>query len=77
MGMWNDPGFITTDVTYVIQTNVYSTDPSRLLWTGTTSTLNPNRMIDAVNEVTEVVYRQMVKDGFIKKEQRWKRSRRG
>jgi hypothetical protein len=77
MGMWNDPGFITTDVTYVIQTNVYSTDPSPLLWTGTTSTLNPNRMIDAVNEVTEVVYRQMVKDGFIKKEQRWKRSRRG
>jgi hypothetical protein len=34
-------------------------------------------MMDAVNEVTEVVYRQMVKDGFIKKEQRWKRSRRG
>jgi hypothetical protein len=74
--MWNDPGFMTTDVTYVIQTNVYSTNPSRLLWTGTTSTLNPNRMIDAVNEVTEVVYKQMVKDGFIMKEQKWKKSRR-
>jgi membrane peptidoglycan carboxypeptidase len=55
---------------------VYSTNPSRLLWTGTTSTLNPNRMIDAVNEVTEVVYKQMVKDGFIMKEQKWKKSRR-
>ncbi|MBL7965117.1 MAG: hypothetical protein JNM31_14885 [Flavobacteriales bacterium] len=77
MGMWNNPGFMTMDVTYVIQTNVYSTSPSRLLWTGTTTTVNPNRMIDAVNEVTDVVYRQMVKDGLIKKEQKWRKSRRG
>jgi hypothetical protein len=75
--MWNSPGFMTVDVTYVIQTNVYSTSPSRLLWTGTTSTLNPNRMIDAVNEVTQVVYKQMLKDGFIRQDQKWKNSRRG
>lgn len=76
--MFNDPGFMTVDVTYVIQTNAYSTEPSSLLWSGTTTTVNPNRMINAVNEVTRVVYRQMVKDGFIKKDQQWKKkSRRG
>jgi aryl carrier-like protein len=76
--MWNNPGFMTVDVTYVIQTNVYKTEPSQLLWSGTTTTVNPNRLVNSINEVTRVVYKQMVKDGFVRKDQKWKsKGRRG
>lgn len=77
-GPMMNQGFMTVDVTYVIQTNVYSTEPSRLLWTGTTTTVNPNRLANSMHDVTRVVYKQMVKDGFIRKEQKFRnKGRRG
>jgi len=65
-GMYSTPGYYTTDKNYFIETTVYSVDPDKLLWTGTTKTVNPDKIKKAVNEIADVVSDKMRKDGFLK-----------
>lgn len=64
--MYSSPGYYTTDKNYFIETTVYSVDPDKLLWTGTTKTVNPKKIENAVNEIADVVSDKMKKDGFLK-----------
>jgi hypothetical protein len=45
---------------------VYSTTPNKLLWTGTTKSVNPSKIEKTVNEIATAVSERMKKDGFIK-----------
>jgi hypothetical protein len=65
--MYSTPGYYTTDKNYFIETSVYSINPDKLLWTGTTKTVNPSKMDKTVNDVAAVVTEQMKKDGFLMK----------
>jgi len=65
-GMYSTPGYYTTDKNYFIETTVYSVDPDKLLWTGTTKTVKPDKIKKAVNEIADVVSDKMRKDGFLK-----------
>lgn len=65
-GMYSTPGYYTTDKNYFIETTVYSVDPDKLLWTGTTKTVNPSKIEKTVNEIADVVSEKMTKDGFLK-----------
>ena len=65
-GMYGSPGYYTTDKNYFVETMVYSTNPNKLLWTGTTKTVNPSKIEKTVNEIATAVSEQMKKDGFIK-----------
>ena len=65
-GMYGSPGYYTTDKNYFVETMVYSTNPNKLLWTGTTKTVNPSKIEKTVNEIATAVSDQMKKDGFIK-----------
>jgi hypothetical protein len=65
-GMYSSPGYYTTDKNYYIETTVYSIKQDKLLWTGTTKTVNPSKVEKAVNEIADVVSDKMRKDGFIK-----------
>ena len=56
-GMYSTPGYYTTDKNYFVETTVYSVDPDKLLWTGTTKT---------VNDIATAVAEKMRKDGFLK-----------
>jgi len=64
--MYSTPGYYTTDKNYFIETTVYSVDPDKLLWTGTTKTVKPDKIKKAVNEIADVVSDKMRKDGFLK-----------
>jgi len=65
--MYSTPGYYTTDKNYTVETTVYSVNPDKLVWTGTTTTLNPSNTKKAINDIATVVTEQMKKDGFLLK----------
>lgn len=63
---YSSPGYYSEDKTYIVETNIYSLETNKLLWTGTTSSLNPgklNQMLDAIIAVDKA---ELVKQGLIK-----------
>jgi len=64
-GYYSSPGYYTTDKNYFVETTVYSVTPDKLLWTGTTKTINPSKVEKTVNEIADVVTEKMKKDGFL------------
>lgn len=65
-GMYTSAGYYTTDKNYFIETTVYSVEPDKLLWTGTTKTVNPTKIERTVTEIADVLSDKMRKDGFLK-----------
>jgi hypothetical protein len=63
-GMYSTPGYYQEDKNYFVETAVYSIVPNKLLWTGTTKTVNPSKMDKTINEIADVVGDKMRKDGF-------------
>jgi hypothetical protein len=63
-GMYSTPGYYQEDKNYFVETAVYSISPNKLLWTGTTKTVNPSKMDKTINEIADVVSEKMRADGF-------------
>jgi hypothetical protein len=66
-GYYSTPGYVSTTTTYTVETAVYSTRRNALIWTGTTSTVDPTSLSGSVDEVMQVVYDRMWRDGLIVK----------
>lgn len=64
--MYYDPGYYTTDKTYYVEVNVYSTRKEGLIWSGITSTMNPTSRSDLFGSVINAVSKRMKKEGFLK-----------
>jgi hypothetical protein len=64
-GYYGSSGYYTTDKNYYVETTVYSVNPDKLLWTGTTKTINPSKVEKMVNEIADVVTDKMKKEGFL------------
>jgi hypothetical protein len=62
---YSTPGFYSTTKTYTVETNVYSIKEDKIIWTGITATTDPGGVEKLTEEVTRVVYRKMLKEGFI------------
>ena len=63
---YSTPGYYSTDKSYFVETTVYTVNPDKLVWTGTTKTVNPSKMEKTVNEIADVVSDKMKKEGFLK-----------
>ena len=63
---YSDPGYYATDKNYFVETTVYSINPDKLIWTGTTKTVNPTQLEKTVNDIATAVTLQMKEDGFLK-----------
>lgn len=61
------PGYYREDVSYFVETNVFSLGADKVLWSGITSTTNISQADRVISQVADAVYRQMVKDEFITK----------
>jgi hypothetical protein len=64
--MYYDPGYVQTDVTYMVETNIYSTTMGKLVWTATTSTVNPADVGSGVAEIVTAINTKMRDEGFIR-----------
>jgi len=65
--MYGSPGYYTTDKNYFVETAVFSVSPDKLLWTGTTKTVNPSKIEQTITDIANVVSEKMIKDGFLLK----------
>ncbi len=64
-GMYGSPGYYTEDKNYFVETAIYSISPNKLLWTGTTKTVNPSKIGNTIDDIALVVTEKMKKDGFL------------
>jgi hypothetical protein len=63
---YGSPGYITTDETFTVETNIYSLKDAKLLWSGTTSTLNPTKMDNTIDAIISTIRYELKKQKLIK-----------
>lgn len=57
--------YITTK-TYILETVIFSLKDNRIIWAGITETFEPSGIKKMTNEISRVIYKQMITEGFIK-----------
>jgi len=60
------PGYYTENKTFMVETNLYSIREGKLLWSGTTSSLNPTSFNNTIDEIIYTIQNELKKKGFIK-----------
>jgi|APIni6443716594_1056825.scaffolds.fasta_scaffold548547_1 hypothetical protein len=61
------PGYYSEDQTFVVETNLYRISDRKLLWSGTTSSLNPTSLTSTLDEIIYTIQYELRKKGLIKK----------
>jgi len=64
--MMYDPGYYTTDKTYVMESNVYDARSEELLFSIQSSTMNPNGIDDFSRSYTAAMVKELEKQGILK-----------
>lgn len=67
--MYGTPGYYEENKTYYVETNIYDVKSNKLLWSGTTSTLNPTKATEAIDEIISAVKTELHTKGLIIKEE--------
>jgi hypothetical protein len=60
------PGYYATDKIFDVEVNVYSFKRGKLIWSATTSTVNPAGSDELYDDVIKAVKKRMKKEGFLK-----------
>jgi hypothetical protein len=63
---YSSPGYYQEDKTFYVETSFYSLPENKLLWSGTTSSLNPNKLDRTVDDVIATLKGQLQKQKLIK-----------
>lgn len=61
------PGYYETTKTYTYESNIYSLDDNKIIWTGITKSTNPDGIDKMTKDIVKVVYKAMFTEGFINK----------
>jgi hypothetical protein len=56
--------YITTK-TYILETIIFSLKENKIIWSGITETFEPSGIKKMTNEISRVIYKQMIAEGFI------------
>mgnify|MGYP003393899811 CR=1 FL=1 len=59
------PGYVTSDTKVTLETLIYSLEQDKLIWAGTSETLNPEQTGDFIREVANGVAGEMEKSGLV------------
>jgi hypothetical protein len=63
---YGSPGYVSVDKEFIVETNIYSIAEGKLLWSGTTSTLNPTKFDQSIDAIISTVKYELQKKGLIK-----------
>jgi hypothetical protein len=61
------PGYYTEDKTFLVETNMYSVKDDKLMWSGTTSSLNPSSFEKSMDEIIYTIKTELQKKGILEK----------
>ena len=59
------PGYVQTDQVVRVETSIYSVRDDKLVWVGTTDTMNPNSVSALVKDVATAVRKELERTGAI------------
>jgi len=65
-GYGGSPGYYQQDKTFYVETNFYSLREDKLLWSATTSSLNPDKLDRTVDDIIASLKGQLQKEKLIK-----------
>jgi hypothetical protein len=60
-------GYYATTKTYTVETVVFSILQDKIIWSGLTKTTNPDGLTKMTDEISKVIFKKMVKQGFVSK----------
>lgn len=63
---YNNSGYYSANKVYYIETNIYSVSSNKLLWSGVTSTVNPSKTENMVDDITRVIKKKLKEEGLMK-----------
>ena len=61
------PGYYSEDKTFLVETNMYSVKDDKLMWSGTTSSLNPDSFDKSMDEIITAIKTELQKKGILEK----------
>ena len=62
-----DPGYYQESTNYLVETNIFSLNKNKLIWTGTSKSTNAADLGTTVNEIITEVINEMKRDGSLAK----------
>ena len=63
---YGSQGYYQQDKTYYVETNFYDLDSDKLLWSGTTSSLNPDKLDRTVDDVIRTLREELQRQKLLK-----------
>ena len=64
---YSTQGYYSDTKIFTVETNVFSVKEDKIVWTGITKTTNPDGVEKMMQETAHVVYKRMLKEGFVTK----------
>lgn len=62
---YGSPGYLTEDQTFYVETSIYSLLSGKMLWSGTTTSLNPSQLDQTLDEIIKAVKMELTAEGLI------------
>lgn len=62
----NSSGYLSQDVVVVLETNIYETKDKKLIWSGISETMEPDKASDVINSFGETLVKTLDKEGYFK-----------
>ena len=62
---YGSPGYLTEDQTFYVETSIYSLLSGKMLWSGTTTSLNPSQLDQTLDDIIKAVKMELTAEGLI------------
>jgi hypothetical protein len=63
---YSSPGYYSEDKTFYVETNFYAVAGNKLMWSGTTATLNPSQLDKTLDDIIVAIRTELASKGLIK-----------
>ena len=60
-----EPGYVRTDTIVVVETSLYDVADGKLLWTGVSRTMNPQKVDTLIEEIVEAAREELRSEGLL------------
>ena len=61
----NSSGYLSQNVTVVLETNLYNTDEKKLIWSGISETVDPTKASEVIGSLGKVLVDKLDSEGFL------------
>lgn len=62
---YTTPGYYSMNKTFIVETVVYSIKEDKIIWSGITESFNPDGLVKMTSEISKLIYKKMLAEGFI------------